>query len=122
MSAHETDQIRQYILKGGMIFADPQYNWQASFLEWCRRLFPDERLIPLDNSEDDIYTSRYTFTVPPQFWSGNRSYLGLKHGDRWVIICDRGRMADGWKSPINEDCVKMGINIIDYANAHMMSR
>lgn len=122
MSAHETDQIRQYILKGGMIFADPQYNWQASFLNWCRRLFPDERLIPLDNSEDDIYTSRYTFTVPPQFWSGNRSYLGLKHGDRWVIICDRGRMADGWKSPINEDCIKMGINIVDYAHAHMMTK
>jgi outer membrane biosynthesis protein TonB len=122
MTNHEVDQVRQYILKGGMVFADPQYSYQGSCIAWAHRLFPSELLIPIDNRQDPIFDSRYTFGGPPTFWSGNRSFLGIKHGDRWVLVCDRGRMADGWKSPINEDCVRMGINVIDYAHDHYANR
>jgi len=115
MSPAETKVVRKYLDQGGTLFADPQDSWQQHFVNWANTLYPGERLMPIDNKQDAIFDGRFYFPGPPAFWSGNKSFLGIKHNGRWIIICDRGRMADGWKPPVTEDCVKMGINIISYA-------
>ncbi len=117
--------LREYCLKGGMIFADAgSAKFHQSFVHTMRQVFPDKRLV--DIADDDmLYQMPYTFPKgAPAFWAhGGRRPLGIKHEGRWVVIYHPGDMNDAWKSEgfidvtpeIREDAMKLGINVVFYA-------
>jgi hypothetical protein len=129
----ECKVIRQYCLDGGMIFADcGEESWDNAFDPWCRKVFPEHKLLDISN-DDDIFKAYYFFpSGAPGLWQhrGNNirssaNAMGVKHDGRWVIFYFRGDMNDAWKSGHNgasqavwDQSFRLGINVVKYAIDH----
>ncbi len=127
ISDSETKVIRQYLLDGGLLFADcgsPQ--WHNAFGAWSHRLFPDQPLLDISN-DDPIFHSYFHFNngAPPLWHHGGERALGIKQDGRWVVFYFPGDMNDAWKTGHNDatpaavrQSYEMGINVVKYAIDH----
>lgn len=117
--------LREYCLKGGMLFADAgSARFHRSFLHLMRQVFPDKPLINIAD-DDMIYQLPYAFpNGAPAFWHhGGRRALGIKHEGRWAVFYHPGDMNDAWKSKgytdvspeMRDAAMNLGVNIIYYA-------
>jgi hypothetical protein len=135
MSSTEMVVLREYLLSGGMIFADSGgEKWDAAFLAWVTRLLPDNSLAPIP-ADDVIYHAWFHIpdgagALPLQhgrlFPDGDKrneaNALGVRHGDRWVIFYVRSNMHSAWKTEhIKADPAawkrssQLGVNVVYYA-------
>ncbi len=124
VSAEEIKILREYLLDGGMLFADcGSPSWDRSFRVFAQALFPAE---PLRNIADDdpLFQEPYTFPngAPPLWHHGGTRAFGIKHKNRWCVFYHPGDINDAWKtgnSGMNPELAKgameMGINIIYYS-------
>ena len=125
VSRNEIKVLREYLLDGGMLFADAGHrSWDRSFRAFIRQVMPDKRLV--DISEDDpIFRYPYNFPdgAPPVWAHGGRKCLGIKHDGRWIVFYHPGDLNDAWKGENvsglephqTEGAFEMGLNIIYYA-------
>ena len=124
MSTSERKIIRQYLLDGGMLFADAgNERWDYHFRVFIQGVLPDKRLIDIADDEG-IFQIPYTFPngAPPLWHHGGYRALGVKHKGRWIVFYHPGDMNDAWKTGRSgmsietaEASYQMGINVMYYA-------
>ena len=116
--------LREYLLGGGMLFADcGSMRWDRSFREFARRLFPEYNLLEIAD-DDPIFQMPYQFPhgAPPLWHHGGNRALGIRHKGRLVVFYHPGDINDAWKTghsgmdpDLAEGAFDMGVNIIYYA-------
>lgn len=126
LSKYEVTQLRDYLIKGGFLYADDDYGMDKSFRREISRVFPGLELeeIPFDHP---IYHSFYDFSFLPKIHKHDgkppKGY-GIFYQDRLVLFYTyETNISDGWASQWvhqdppekREEAFKMGINIIMYA-------
>ncbi len=124
MSNRDVKILREYMLDGGMIFADcGGVNWDSSFRAFARRLFPAKPLVPIPD-DDPIFQMPYEFQngAPPLWHHGGNRALGIKHNGRWCLFYHPGDINDAWKTGNSglkkhqaAQAFEMGTNIIYYS-------
>ncbi|HOA30200.1 MAG TPA: DUF4159 domain-containing protein, partial [Candidatus Cloacimonadota bacterium] len=100
----EVQNLRQWMLRGGFLYADDDYGMDESFRREIKRVFPEKELVELDASHP-LYTSYYDF-------SGGIPKIHLhdeKPPQAYALFDDNGRMmlyytyetniSDGWADP-----------------------
>lgn len=130
-SDKELDNLRQWMLRGGFLYADDDYGMDESFRREIRRIFPEYALTLL-NPSHPLFTSFYDFSAGvPKIH---------EHDDKapqaWGLFDDEGRLmclytyetniSDGWADAgthndppeIRETALRFGVNII----YHLMTR
>lgn len=129
VTASELATLREYLLDGGMLFADcgsPQ--WDRSFRMVARQLFPGDPLLVIAD-DDTLFQIPFAFpNGAPALWHhGGMRAMGIKHKGRWVVFYHPGDINDAWKTghsgmdpAMAEGAVKMGVNIIYYAFTHYL--
>jgi hypothetical protein len=129
-SQAERDALREYLLDGGMLFADAgSRSWDSSFRNWIRQVFPGKSLVSI-SLDDPIFQMPTAFpNGPPMMWEhGGSRCLGMKHDGRWIVFYHPGDLNDAWKggqvSGLNkrqtEGAFELGVNIIYYAFTHYL--
>lgn len=126
-SDSELNALRNWMLRGGFLYADDDYGMDESFRREIKRVFPERELIEL-SSDHPLFTAYYDFS------SGLPKIH--EHDDKppkaFAIFDDNGRMmmlytyetniSDGWADPdthgnpeeLREIALKFGLNIIYY--------
>jgi hypothetical protein len=129
VSSSELKIMREYLLDGGMLFADcgsPQ--WDRSFRAFAANLLPGQPLLTIAD-DDSIFQIPYTFSngAPPLWHHGGMRALGIKYKNRWVVFYHPGDINDAWKTghsgmdPIMaDDAFRMGVNIVYYSFTHYL--
>ena len=123
-TAGERKVLREYLLDGGMLFADAgSGRWDREFRMFIHEVFPDKRLIDIPD-DDEIFQMPYTFPngAPPLWHHGGNRASGMKHKGRWIVFYHPGDMNDAWKSGRSgmdidtaDKSYQMGINVMYYA-------
>ena len=122
----EVKRLRQYLERGGFLYADDDYGMDKAFRREIEKVFPDQKMqeLPFDHK---IYNSHFSFPAglpkihehdakPPQ---GFGYYL---NGRLCVYYTYETNISDGWAEPREhedppekrEESFKMGTNIIVY--------
>jgi len=126
VQASSTDRrvLREYLLDGGMLFADAgSARWDHSFRGFIRSVFPDKRLIDIAD-DDEIFQMPYTFAngAPPLWHHGGYRAMGIKHKGRWIVFYHPGDINDAWKTghsgmdaEIADKAFQIGVNIMYYS-------
>lgn len=129
VTAGEIAAMREYLLDGGMLFADcgsPQ--WNHAFRQFVRQLLPGETLVAIAD-DDPIFQIPYAFPngAPPLWHHGGTRALGIKHKGRWVVFYHPGDINDAWKTghsgmdpAMAEGAIHMGVNIVYYSFTHYL--
>ncbi len=124
VSAADVKVLREYLLDGGMLFADagsPEFH--RSFLALMAAVFPDRQLVTIAD-DDPIFQGPFTFPngAPPLWHHGGDRALGVKQQNRWAVFYHPGDVNDAWKiggSGMSRDlcdqAYKLGVNIVYHA-------
>lgn len=125
-SDSEVKRLRQYLERGGFLYADDDYGMDKAFRREIEKVFPEQKMqeLPFDHK---IYSSHFSFPSglpkihehdgkPPQ---GFGYYL---NGRLCVYYTYETNISDGWANPREhedppekrEESFKMGTNIIVY--------
>ena len=123
-SSRERRVLRDYLLDGGMLFADAgSWQWDRSFRSFIRGVFPDKRLIDIAD-DDELFQMPYVFAdgAPPLWHHGGFRAMGIKHKGRWCVFYHPGDVNDAWKAghsgmdaEIADRAFQMGINVMYYS-------
>jgi hypothetical protein len=123
-SSTERRVLRDYLLDGGMLFADAgSWQWDRSFRSFIKGVFPDKRLIDIAD-DDELYQMPYVFAdgAPPLWHHGGFRAMGIKHKGRWCVFYHPGDVNDAWKTghsgmdpEIADRAFQMGINVMYYS-------
>lgn len=124
-SDEEVKNLRDYLLKGGFLYADDDYGMDEFFKREMKKVFPDYRWIELPFSHG-IYHVFYHFdnglpkihehdNLPPKGYG-----IVNDDGRLMVFYSYESNISDGWADPdVHRDppdrrniALKMGINII----------
>lgn len=123
----EVKALRQYLLRGGFLWANDDYGLDKSFRREMKRVFPDKELIevPFDHP---IYHCFYEFPnglpkIHEHDGKPPKGY-GIFHEGRMIVFYDyESDIADGLENPEvhndppekREQALRMAINIVVYA-------
>lgn len=123
-SEAERSILREYLLRGGLLFADDNYGLDTSFRREMKILFPNHSLKPMTN-QHPVFKSHFKFLngLPKiHEHDGKRATaFGIDIEGRTVVFysyeCDLG---NGWedletyKDPaeLHESALKMGVNVV----------
>ena len=124
VSANDVKTLRDYLLGGGMLFADagsPAFH--GSFRALMAAVFPDRQLVVIAD-DDPIFQAPFVFPngAPPLWHHGGNRSLGIKHQNRWAVFYHPGDINDAWKTGssgmgrnLAEQSYNLGVNIIYHA-------
>lgn len=128
LSSDDIRILREYCLKGGMIFANagsPAFH--QSFTHLMRQVFPDRALTDVPD-DDMIYQQPFRYpNGAPAFWAhGGTRALGVRHEGRLCVYYHPGDMNDAWRDPkfidvspeLRQTALNLGVNIVYYAFTH----
>jgi len=123
----EVDNLRNWMKRGGFMFADDDYGMDASFRREVKRIFPELELIEL-GSDHPLFKSFYDFSKGmPKIHEHDK-----KEPQAFGIFDESGRMmllytyetniSDGWADPsthknppeVRETAFRFGTNIVYY--------
>lgn len=121
----EIQNLRQWMLRGGFLYADDDYGMDESFRREIKRIFPEFEMLELGKS-DPIYTCFYDFsTGVPKIHKHDE-----KAAQAFAIFDENGRMimlytyetniSDGWADysthnnppEVRDTALRFGTNII----------
>ena len=123
-SAADVKVLREYLLDGGMLFADagsPEFH--RSFTALMAAVFPDRQLVTIAD-DDPLFQAPFTFPngAPPLWHHGGSKAMGVKHHNRWAVFYHPGDVNDAWKTggsgmsrDLTEQSYRLGVNIIYHA-------
>ena len=125
-SEKDVQNLRQYLVRGGFLYADDDYGMDASFRKEIRKVFPEKELVELP-ADHELFHCFFKFDkgIPKIH----------KHDDKrpqaFAVFDDFGRImilytfetniSDGWSNAhddpqiIKEQAFQMGANIFYYA-------
>ncbi len=123
----EAKQLRDYLEKGGFLYADDDYGMDKSFRREIEKVFPEKELIELPFNHE-LYHIFYNFNSgPPKIHEHNnkapRGY-GIFIGKRLAVYYTyESNPSDGWADPevhndppeIREKALKFGTNLLLFA-------
>ena len=124
VSAGDVKVLRDYLLDGGMLFADagsPQFH--DSFRALMAAVFPDRQLVTIAD-DDPIFQAPFVFPngAPPLWHHGGNRALGVKHLNRWAVFYHPGDINDAWKTggsgmsrDLCDQSYRLGVNIVYHA-------
>ncbi|MGC9362406.1 MAG: DUF4159 domain-containing protein [Candidatus Syntrophosphaera sp.] len=126
-SERELKNLREWMLRGGFLYADDDYGMDESFRREIKRVFPEYELVELDASFP-LYTSFFDFSAglpkihehdgkPPQAFG-----IFDENGRLMCFYTFETNISDGWADPsthkdppeIRETALRFGCNIIHY--------
>ena len=125
-SDKELENLRNWMLRGGFLYADDDYGMDESFRREVKRLFPERQLIEL-SLDFPLYNSYFPFNKLPKIHKHDE-----KPPQAFGLFDDAGRLmllytyetniSDGWADPethkdpleVREQALKFGVNIIYY--------
>lgn len=130
MTPEEAATLGEYFKRGGFLYADDcvlhgqgDHFYQA-FLREIQKVMPGHSMqpVPLDH---EIYSCFYNFPGQAPFCQGQKHPdMGLFYKNRMVCFLTSGDIHCGWGLPQyfgqqkQEECLKMGVNIVVYALTH----
>lgn len=126
LSPYEIEKLREYLIKGGFLYADDDYGMDQSFRKMMEKVFPGLELeeIPLTHP---IYHSFYEFEFLPKIHKHDgkppKAYGIFYQGRLCVFYTYETNISDGWANPDvhndpeekREEAFRFGINIVVYA-------
>ncbi len=126
LSQAEIERLREYLVKGGFLYADDDYGLDKSFRQEIEKVFPGINFEELPFTHP-IYHSFYDFSGLPKIHKHDGKHpqgYGIWYQGRLVIFYTyETNISDGWADPWvhkdpqekREEAFKLGINIIIYA-------
>jgi hypothetical protein len=123
----ELDNLRNWMLRGGFLYADDDYGMDESFRREAKRIFPERELIEL-SPDFPLFSCYFTFSKLPKIHKHDE-----KAPQAFGMFDDAGRLmllytyetniSDGWADPethkdppeVREEALKFGTNILFYA-------
>jgi len=130
-SDKEVDNLRNWMLRGGFLYADDDYGMDEAFRREIKRIFPERELIEL-SPDFPLFSSYFTFNKLPKIHEHD-----AKPPQAFGLFDDAGRMmmlytyesniSDGWADPdthkdppeIREQALRFGVNIINFIISHI---
>lgn len=129
-SQAEVDRLRDYLSRGGFLWADDNYGMDRAFRREIAKVFPGSKLVELPFNHG-VFHSFYDLPrglpkvhehdgKPPQA-------LGLFHGGRLVVLYTyESDIGDGLEDPdvhkdpepVREEALRFGVNLVVYAMTH----
>lgn len=124
-SEREAKNLREYLLKGGFLYADDDYGMDPSFRREIRRVFPDREFVELP-ANHEIFHSFYSFSEGlPKIHEHDG-----KRPQAFAVFDDTGRLmvlytyesniSDAWTAAhdnppeVREEAFRMGANMMYY--------
>ena len=130
LSDVEVENLRDYLLRGGFLYADDDYGMDEAFRREMKKVFPGLEFVELPFSHP-IYHCFYNFNNgPPKIHEHDNKPpkgYGLFYKERLVVYYTfESNISDGWADPgvhkdpeeIREKAFRMGINIVVYAMSY----
>ena len=126
-SDSEVKRLREYLERGGFLYADDDYGMNEPFKREMKKIFPNEEMkeLPFDHK---IYSSHFSFPkgLPKIHEHDGKPPQGFGYfidGRLCVYYTYETNIPDGWAAPREhedppekrEEALKMGTNIIVYA-------
>lgn len=126
-SDSEVKRLREYLERGGFLYADDDYGMNEPFKREMKKVFPNEEMkeLPFDHK---IYSSHFSFPkgLPKIHEHDGKPSQGFGYyieGRLCVYYTYETNISDGWADPREhedppekrEEALKMGTNIIVYA-------
>jgi hypothetical protein len=126
-SDSEVKRLREYLERGGFLYADDDYGMNEPFKREMKKVFPNEEIkeLPFDHK---IYSSHYSFPkgLPKTHEHDGKPPQGFGYfidGRLCVYYTYETNISDGWADPREhedppekrEEALKMGTNIIVFA-------
>lgn len=123
----EAEQLRNYLLGGGFLYADDDYGMDEFFRKEMTKVFPDKKFVELPFSHP-LFSTHFLFLngLPKihEHDGGAPKGFALFHESRMIVFYSfNTNISDGWADPdvhgdppaIREQALQMGSNIIIYA-------
>ncbi len=121
-SEEEVARLRDYLERGGFLYADDDYGMDESFRREMKKVFPNAELVELP-FDHPIYHQVYEFPSGPpkihEHYEGQPRGYGIFLGERMVVFYTyNSNISDGWTPNHNdppekqEEAFRMGINIV----------
>jgi len=128
LSEQEVFRLREFLTKGGFLYADDDYGMDVSFRREMKKVFPDKQWVELP-FDHPIYHCFYDFPqgLPKthEHYPGQPKGFALFHEGRMVVFYTyNSNITDGWTAVHNdppekrEEAIKMGINIVWFVLTH----
>lgn len=126
-SDSEVKRLREYLERGGFLYADDDYGMDEAFRREMKKIFPDQEMkeLPFDHK---IYSCHFSFPrgLPKIHEHNGKPPQGFGYfinGRLCVYYTYETNISDGWADPREhddppekrEEALKMGTNIIVYA-------
>ena len=130
-SDKEAENLRNYLLNGGFLYADDDYGMDKSFRREMKKVFPEREFTELPFSHG-IYSVKYKFKngLPKIHEHDGKAPQGFAIFDDFgrimVFYTYETNISDGWADPeVHNDppekrleALKMGTNIVVWALLH----
>lgn len=129
-SDFEVERLREYLLRGGFLYADDDYGLDRAFRREMKKVFPDQQFVELPFTFG-LYHCRFEFPegVPKIHEHDNKPPRGFglfSEGRLIVYYTYESNPSDGWTDPeIHGDpettrtlALKFGTNIVVWALTH----
>jgi hypothetical protein len=123
-SEEERKVLREYLLRGGLLFADDNYGMDTSFRREMKILFPNHPLQALDNRHP-VFSSHWKFPdgLPKiHEHDGKRAtaYVVAVEGRGVVFYSYESDLGNGWEDhevyndplELHEAALRMGVNVV----------
>lgn len=121
VSDRETAWLARYVLElHGLILLDETGGGRRHAEELARRILPGRPLVPVP-ADDPLWRMRQPMRDADRALArhGGDRVLGVRDGQRWVLIYHPGDLVDGWRGAYGpqwqEIAYQFGTNIFDYA-------
>ncbi len=124
LDPEEAEALREYLLRGGLLFADDNYGLAPSFREAMAKLFPKLPLAPLDAAHP-LFRSHHRFPrgLPKIHQHDGKpatAYAIESEGRTLVLFTHESDLGNGWEDPsvhgdpvaAREAALKMGVNVV----------
>lgn len=124
VTANDMKNLRDYLLEGGMLFADcgsPEFN--SYFRQFANQIMPGSSLVEIAD-DDPLFQQPFVLPNggPPLWHHGGYKCMGVKHKGRWVVFYHPGDLKDAFRTGgsgldagIRKSAYELGINVIYYA-------
>lgn len=123
-SEEERRALREYLLRGGLLFADDNYGLDTSFRREMKILFPNHPLIALDGRQP-VFSAHWKFPQGlPKIHQhdGKRAtaYAVAVEGRAVVFYSHESDLGNGWEDhevyndpiELHEAALRMGVNVV----------
>lgn len=122
-SEEERRALREYLLRGGLLFADDNYGLDSSFRREMKALFPNHALAPL-GAAHPVFTAHHRMTALPKVHQhdGKRATAyGIEVEERTLVFYSyESDLGNGWEDPevhkdppaLRDQALRMGVNVV----------